>query len=81
MVRRHYSFANSDQAIAYGYGICDEVSRGENYAQVMAAVRRDILPDDEFAANYLVSYTVNLLCPAEIWQLRNSAGGYLPPGR
>lgn len=79
MVRRHYNFANPDQAIAYGHGICDKVSRGRSYGEVMGDVRRDVMPNDEFAANYLVSYAVNLLCPAEIWQLRNSAAGYQPP--
>lgn len=81
MVRRHYNFANPDQAIAYGHGICDKVSGGQSYGQVMGDVKRDVMPNDEFAANYLVSYAVNLLCPAMIWQLRNSAAGYQPtPG-
>ena len=79
MVRRHYNFANPDQAIAYGHGICDKVSGGQSYGQVMGDVKRDVMPNDEFAANYLVSYAVNLLCPAQIWQLRNSAAGYQPP--
>lgn len=78
-VRRHYNFPNVAEAVDYGHGICDKVSRGENYAQVMGDVKNDILPNDEFAANYLVSYAVNLLCPEMIWQLRNSAGHYQPP--
>jgi hypothetical protein len=76
MVRRHYNFSNPGEAINYGYGICDKVSRGEGYAQVMGEVKSDVVPNDEFAANYLVSYAVNLLCPAQIWQLRNSASHY-----
>jgi hypothetical protein len=79
MVRRHYNFSNPNEAVDYGHGICDKVSRGESYAQVMGDVKNDIRPNDEFAANYLVSYAVNLLCPAQIWQLRNSAGHYQPP--
>jgi hypothetical protein len=80
MVRRHdYNFANPADAISYGYGICDKVGRGEGYAQVMGEVKNDIRPNDEYAANYLVSYAVNLLCPAQIWQLRNSAAHYQPP--
>jgi hypothetical protein len=78
MVRRHYNFPNND-AVSYGYAICDKVSRGEGYAQVMGEVKGDVVPNDEFAANYLVSYAVNLLCPAQIWQLRNSAAHYQPP--
>ena len=79
MVRRHYNFSNPNEAVDYGHGICDKVSRGESYAQVMGDVKNDIVPNDEFAANYLVSYAVNLLCPAQIWQLRDSAAHYQPP--
>jgi Protein of unknown function (DUF732) len=78
MVRRHYEFPGND-AIGYGHGICDKITRGEPYAQVMGETKSDVTPNDEFAANYLVSYAVDLLCPAEIWQLRNSAAGYQPP--
>jgi hypothetical protein len=78
MVRRHYNFPNND-AISYGHGICDKVSQGESYAQVMGDAKNDVTPNDEFAANYLVSYAVNLLCPEQIWQLRNSAAHYQPP--
>jgi len=77
-VRRQYNFPNND-ALGYGYGICDKVTGGEGYAQVMGDAKRDVTPNDEFAANYLVSYAVSLLCPAQIWQLRNSASHYQPP--
>lgn len=77
VVRRHYGFPNGD-ALAYGHGICDRVGRGESYAQVMGEVKNEVTPSDEFAANYLISYAVNFLCPDLIWQLRNSAGGYRP---
>ena len=77
-VRRHYNFPNND-AIGYGYGICDKVTSGEGYPQVMGDVKSDVTPNDEFAANYLVSYAVDNLCPAQIWQLRKSAEGYRPP--
>ena len=80
VVRRHYDFPNND-AISYGYGVCDKVTRGEGYSQVMGDVKNDVIPNDEFAANYLVSYAVGILCPAQIWQLRKSAAGYqLPTG-
>jgi hypothetical protein len=74
-VRRHYNFPEND-ALGYGHGICDKVVAGEGYNQVIGDVKRDVTPNDEFAANYLISYAVNLLCPAQIWQLRNSAAGY-----
>lgn len=77
-VRRHYNFPNND-ALTYGHAICDKVRRGDSYGQVMGDVKTDVTPSDEFAANYLVSYAVNLLCPELIWQLRNSAAGYRPP--
>lgn len=78
MVRRHYDFPNND-AIGYGYGICDKITSGQGYPQIMGDVKRDTLPNDEFAANFLVSNAVDILCPAQIWQLRNSAAGYQPP--
>lgn len=78
-VRRHYNFPAATDALNYGHEICDKVSRGESYGQVMGDVKNDVSPSDEFAANYLVSYAVNLLCPAQIWQLRNSAAHYQPP--
>ena len=77
-VRRNYEFPNND-AIGYGFGICDKVTRGEGYAAIMGEVKSEILPNDEFAANYLVSNAVGILCPAQIFALRNSAAGYVPP--
>ena len=77
-VRRHYNFPSGD-AIGYGYGICDKVTAGESYAQVMGDIKSDVTPNDEFSANYLVAYAVDILCPAQIWQLRNAAQGYRPP--
>ena len=77
-VRRQYNFPNND-ALAYGHGVCDKVGQGEGYGRVIGEVKRDVTPNDQFAANYVVGYAVNLLCPELIWQLRNSSGGYIPP--
>ncbi len=77
MVRRHFDFPNND-AIGYGFGICEKVTGGEPYAQVMTDVKNDVFPNDEGAANYVVSNAVGILCPASLWQLRNSAAGYQP---
>ena len=77
-VRRHFEFPNND-ALGYGWGICDKVSRGMSYRDVMLDVKHDVLPDDEQASNYVVSYAVGILCPAQIWQVRQSAAGYRPP--
>jgi hypothetical protein len=78
-VRRHYSFPAGADAVAYGYRICDQIGQGSSYPHIMGDVRTDVQPDDEFAANYLVANAVNLLCPAQIWRLRNSAASYVPP--
>ncbi|MEH3138966.1 MAG: DUF732 domain-containing protein [Mycobacterium kyogaense] len=77
VVRRHFDFPNND-ALGYGWGICDKLAKGAPYAQLMADTKRDVFPNDEQAANYVVSYAVGILCPAQIWQLRNSAAGYRP---
>ncbi len=79
MVRRHFDFPNND-ALAYGWRICDKLTRGIPYAAVMSDVKRDVRPNDEQAANYVVSYAVGILCPNQIWQLRHSASNYRPPG-
>ena len=76
MVRRHFDFPGND-AIGYGFGICDKVTRGIPYAAVMSDVKRDVFPNDEQAANFVVSNAMTL-CPEQIWQLRNSAAGYRP---
>jgi hypothetical protein len=78
IVRRHFDFPNND-ALGYGYGICDKVTQGQPYAALMGDVKRDVLPSDEEAANYVISYAVGILCPPQIWRLRNSAAGYQPP--
>lgn len=81
LVRPGYHFANAGDALGYGYGICDKVSGGQPFAQVMGDVRGDFDTDDDFQASYLVSQAVNELCPAQIWQLRRSAAHYQsPPG-
>lgn len=78
-VRPGYNFANADAALSYGHAICDKVSQGRSYAQVMGDVKADFNTSDEYQASYLISQAVNELCPALIWQLRNSAAGYRPP--
>lgn len=74
-VRRHFDFPGND-ALGYGRALCDKVALGVPYADVMGDVKRDVLPNDEQSANYVVSYAVGILCPALIWQLRTSAAGY-----
>jgi hypothetical protein len=78
-VRKQYSFANTADAISYAHGICDKITSGASYAQVIGDVKNDVRPNDEYSANYLISNAVNIYCPAQLWQLRNSAGNYVPP--
>ena len=80
-VRPGYNFPNAQAALDYGYGICDKVAAGRGFPQVMGDVRADFNTSDDYQASYLVSQAVNELCPAQIWQLRNSAVHYQsPPG-
>jgi hypothetical protein len=78
-VRPGYNFANAGDALAYGYGVCDKVMQGRAYAQIMGEVKADFQTADEYQVSYLITQAVNELCPALIWQLRNSAAHYRPP--
>ncbi|MEZ0351919.1 DUF732 domain-containing protein [Mycobacterium sp. pR1184] len=77
-VRPGYNFANADQAIAYGHGICDKISRGDSYASITRDVKVDFNTSDEYQATYLISQAAQELCPNLIWQLRKSAANYTP---
>jgi hypothetical protein len=79
-VRPGYNFPNAAAALAYGHGICDNVEQGRTYPQLMSDVKADFNTDDEYQASYLITQAVNELCPALIWQLRNTAAHYRPPG-
>jgi hypothetical protein len=78
-VRPGYNFANADAALAYGQLLCDKVSHGRSYADLIGDVESDLNTGDQFQASYLIDKAVNELCPAEIWQLRNSAAHYRSP--
>ncbi|CQD14671.1 hypothetical protein BN1232_03108 [Mycobacterium lentiflavum] len=77
-IRPGFHFANADAALSCGHGICDKVSQGRSYAQVMGDMKADFNTADEYQASYLISQAANELCPALIWQLRNSAAHYRP---
>lgn len=77
-VRPGYNFANADAALAYGNGICDQINAGASYAQLVNTIKSDFSTSDEFQASYLISQSAQELCPASIWQLRQSAAGYVP---
>lgn len=75
-VRPGYNFPNADAALAYGYGICDRVGQGRGYSQLISDTMADFGTTDPYQAVYLVNQAVNELCPAMIWQLRQSAAHY-----
>lgn len=77
-VRPGYNFANADAALAYGYGICDNVAQNQPYSTLLTTIHTDFAASDEYQAQYLVNQAVNELCPAQIWQLRSSAAHYRP---
>jgi Protein of unknown function (DUF732) len=79
-VRPGYNFANADDALAYGNQLCDKVSQGRIYADLIGDVKSVFQTADEFQASYLIDRAVNELCPAQIWQLRRSAAHYQPQG-
>lgn len=77
-MRPGYNFPTADAALAYGYGICDRVGDGASYSSGIATIKADFGTDDDYQAAYLINQAVNELCPALIWQLRQSAVHYTP---
>ncbi|OBS00289.1 hypothetical protein A9W98_25920 [Mycobacterium gordonae] len=75
-MRPGYNFANAADALQYGNGLCDKISQGRGYALLIGDIKGDFNTTDEYQASYLLSQAVNELCPALIWQLRNSAANY-----
>ncbi|MFI5505846.1 DUF732 domain-containing protein [Mycobacterium sp. NPDC051804] len=78
-VRPGYNFPNADAAIGYGNTICDRVAAKMGYSQLVEQVKADFRTTDYYQGAYLINQAVNELCPAQIWQLRQSAGGYTLP--
>jgi hypothetical protein len=50
-----------------------------SYAQLVDEVKRDYGTVDYYQGAYLINQAVNELCPAQIWQLRESAASYTVP--
>jgi len=78
-VRPGYYFANADDALNYGHGVCEKIANRTPYGQLMSDVKADFATTDEYQASYLITQATNELCPAQIWQLRNAAAGYGSP--
>jgi hypothetical protein len=68
-VRPGYNFASAEQALTYGHRICDKVSQGRRYADIIGDVDTDLATGDTYQASYLIDQAVNELCPALIWPL------------
>lgn len=77
-VRPGYQFADAQSALSYGHSICDKVNSGYRYTQIVREVQSDFHTEDDFHASYLIGQAVDELCPASIWQLRQSAASYRP---
>jgi Protein of unknown function (DUF732) len=77
-VRPDYNVASADDALTYGRGVCAKVAAGQPYPQLIAEMLTDFGTSEEYQASYLSTQAVNELCPALIWQLRNSAAQYGP---
>lgn len=75
-VRPGYNFANADQALAYGYGVCDKIAAGRTYPQLIDDLKADFNTGDDYQASYLIAQSAQELCPPQIWALRNSAAGF-----
>lgn len=80
-VRPGYNFADADAALSYGYGICDRVRQGAHYADTVSEIARHFGTGDDYQGVYLINQAVNELCPALIWQLRQSAVHYTGSGQ
>ena len=72
-VRPGYNFPNAEAALGY------RVEAKLSYAQLVDEVKRDFNTADYYQGGYLINQAVNELCPAQIWQLRQSAAGYTLP--
>lgn len=74
---RAFNFPNAEATIAYGQTICMRVEGKVSYVDLINQVKAE-LNTSEFLAGYLISQAAEELCPAQIWQLRQSAAGYKP---
>ncbi len=72
-VRPGYNFPDANGALAYGYGVCDRVQKGDSYPAIVSAVSADFPAPDEYQSLYLIGQAVDELCPELIWQVRRAA--------
>lgn len=77
-VRPTYNFPDFQAALDYGYGLCGRIEAGSSYADMASQIKRDLDTEDEYTASYLLNQAAQELCPAQTWNLRQSAAGYRP---
>lgn len=75
-VRPGYNFPNADSALRYGHGICDMIRQGVPFGTLVSDIKRDCRTVDHYQGTYLIAQSAQELCPAQIWQVRNSAAGW-----
>jgi len=75
-VRPTYNFPNAQVALDYGYGLCGRIERKDSFVDMARQIKADFNTDDELTVSYLLSQAAQELCPAQTWQLRQSAAGY-----
>ncbi len=52
-----------DEALRYGYGICDGVAKQRSYAEIINGIKADFATPDEYQASYLTSQAVKRFDP------------------
>jgi hypothetical protein len=70
--RPGYTFADAQQALDYGYSVCDRVAANTHFADLVNQVDADLDTSDQYESTYLIGQAVDQLCPADLWQLRQS---------
>ncbi len=75
---RAFNFQDPGAAVTYGRTICDRVRGNVSYTDLVNQVKAEVQTPDYFLTGYLINQAVDELCPAQIWQLRESAAGYTP---
>ena len=78
-IRRHVRVRRKISGTAERPRLAVYRSNRHIYAQLVDEVKRDFNTDDYYQGGYLINQAVNELCPAQIWQLRQAAGGYTLP--
>jgi hypothetical protein len=70
--RPGYNFADAQAALDYGYSVCDWVAAKTHFADLVNQVGADLDTSDPYQSTYLIGQAVDQLCPADLWQLRQS---------